>query len=67
MKIDGHIIEVSTNGGDLFVKLQGVERSAPEGAWLKPITFIVRETPQACRTFYLGRELTITVAPRGHR
>lgn len=59
MKISGHIIAIEDCGDTLKITAQGCEDSAPEGWYLKPITFHVRAIESNRRAAHVGREIAI--------
>jgi TRAP-type mannitol/chloroaromatic compound transport system substrate-binding protein len=61
MKLEGHIIAVEDVGGELRITAQAAEATAPEWASLRRVTFQILDRANANRTYYVGRDLTLTV------
>lgn len=64
MKIECEVIEVSTNGETLIVTLQGSTSNSASWRSMGRQVVAIPDTKSACRTFYLGRKVDITVTPK---
>lgn len=65
MKLVGVIKAVSERGEQLTVEVKAAQVGATD--WLfgeLPVSFVTRSDDRSRRTFYVGREVTITVEPR---
>jgi hypothetical protein len=63
VKLQGNITSVADIGGELAIEAQVCEVTAPDGTWLKKIAFTIIDRRGAAQTYYVGRNITVTVEP----
>lgn len=64
MRLEGHVTAVEDIGGELKITMQVCEATAPEGTWLRAATLIISDRKGSAHTYYVGRDVVLTLAPR---
>lgn len=61
MKMEGHILAVEDIGGEIKVTAQVCEVTAPDGTYLKEMTFRVLDRGRVSDVYRVGRDITVEI------